>query len=239
VALEVEAKPHGTPFDGTGLHRSPFGDSGQTLIAVVDGLDVDTAYSFRARLVTHPAQAPRQATSHWIYGGRPGEARGVHVRTRANLPPTALPFTATLADQKPYLTLPPGLLKGASDPDNDPLVALPGRPPAHGVAEIREDGVLRYEPDPDFVGVERFSFIVSDGLGGELEVPITLIVPGPDGCGVVLSDERCERGDVFLVVRLEDGALASVHCVVDAAGEPDCDLDARGELRLGAPVCGF
>jgi hypothetical protein len=237
VALEVEAKPHGTPFDGLGLRRSAFGDAGATLVALVDGLTVDTGYAWRARLRTHPAHGPRQAASHWIYGGRPGEARAVHLRTRRNQAPTAKPFAATLVDT-PFLRLAPGVLDGAKDPDGDPFVARLGRPPTRGVAEIRSDGALVYEPDPGFAGVERFTYVVSDGLGGETEAPIELTVPGPGDCGLV-SDAECLQGEVFLVVHLDDGTLASIHCYVDAAGEPLCDLDESGALRLGAPTCGF
>ncbi len=136
------------------------------------------------------------------------------------------------------MRLKPRVLGGAEDPDGDPLVARLGRLPAHGAAEVRADGALVYEPDPDFAGVEHFTYIVSDGLGGEAEASIELTVPGRRGCGLV-SDAECTQGDVFLVVRRDDGTPASVHCFVTAAGEPDCDTDESGALRLGDPACGF
>lgn len=239
VALEVEAKPHGMPFDGLGLKSSEFGISGSNtpLDTLVDGLRVDTAYKWRARLVTHPGEGPRQRGSHWIYGGRPGEAQGVHFRTRRNSPPQPKPLIATLAGS-PFLRLAPGVLKDATDPDGDPLTARVGRPPVQGTVTIQPDGLIRYTPDPDFSGVERFSYIASDGFGGETEAPIELTVPGPDGCGLV-TDARCLEGDFFLVVHLDDGTLASIHCYVTAEGLPGCDRDERGELRLGPPACGY
>lgn len=239
VALEVEAKPHGMPFDGLGLKRSEFGISGSNtpLDTLVDGLRVDTAYKWRARLVTHPGEGPRQRGSHWIYGGRPGEAQGVHLRTRRNSPPQPKPLIETLAGS-PFLRLAPGVLKDATDPDGDTPTARLGRPPVHGTVIIQPDGLIRYTPDPSFSGVDRFSYIASDGFGGETEAPIELTVPGPDGCGLV-SDARCLEGDFFLVVHLDDGTLASIHCYVTADGLPSCDRDERGELRLGPPACGF
>ena len=51
------------------------------------------------------------------------------------------------------------------DPDLDPFVAELKEPPAHGVAEVKEDGSFSYTPESDFYGVDRFTYTITD-LGG-------------------------------------------------------------------------
>jgi hypothetical protein len=237
VRLEVEAKPHGAAFDGLGVAVSGWGEVGDELIATVAGLSVDTGYAWRARLRTAPSEGPRQATSHWIYGGRPGEAHAVHVRTRTNTAPTAAPLVGQI-DTGTFFRPAPGLLALVSDPDEDALMTRLGRPPVNGVAEILPSGQLTYTPDAGFGGVERFTYIASDGHGGEAEADVTVTVGGPDKCGYV-SDEACALGEVFLVVRKVGNALGSVHCIVDAQGVPDCDREPDGTLSIGGPACGW
>ena len=70
VRLEVEVKPYGTPFDGTGLLMTPFTDtaapasngSNVNLHVIVVGIASDTRYHWRARHVSrHP-----YASSPWF-----------------------------------------------------------------------------------------------------------------------------------------------------------------------------
>jgi hypothetical protein len=87
VALEVEAKAAGVPFDGTGLDVSAFVDSGDPawlapeLAQGVAGLAPDTGYHWRARLVHDPTDAPPQRHSRWVYGGHAGRPLSRHVVT--------------------------------------------------------------------------------------------------------------------------------------------------------------
>ncbi len=68
VKLEVEAKPLGTAFNGTGTQIgsswSASKDS-QILSATLTGLSADTVYHWRARLRYHPAWSVQPA-SRWI-----------------------------------------------------------------------------------------------------------------------------------------------------------------------------
>jgi hypothetical protein len=85
AALELEAKALGTPFDGTGtLVSAAFVDTdltGVQLTDALDGLTLDTAYHWRARVLYDPADAPPQSASRWLYGGISGRARASHVVT--------------------------------------------------------------------------------------------------------------------------------------------------------------
>ncbi|HEX8257295.1 MAG TPA: putative Ig domain-containing protein [Allosphingosinicella sp.] len=72
------------------------------------------------------------------------------------------------------------------DPDGDRLwYQMEPRPwPLFGGLEWDPDaGALCYEPFPDFIGVESFTLIVSDGRGGSIEQRVTVAVgqPAPTG----------------------------------------------------------
>ncbi|MBI5508202.1 MAG: FG-GAP repeat protein, partial [Deltaproteobacteria bacterium] len=85
VKLQIEAKPRGTPFSGTGLQTAAawtdIGLTGATLQRTVTGLTGNTDYHWRARLLYDSAQGATQLWSRWLPGGISGSAAGTHVRT--------------------------------------------------------------------------------------------------------------------------------------------------------------
>ncbi len=84
VKLVAEIKPLGTPFDGTSLRETDYqavdGD-GESTSLLIDGLSDATGYHYRARLSYDPVDGFSEPHSHWVYGGTPGNAQGVHLRT--------------------------------------------------------------------------------------------------------------------------------------------------------------
>ncbi|MCK6530045.1 FG-GAP-like repeat-containing protein [Myxococcota bacterium] len=85
VKLQVEVKPLGTPFDGTGLvEGGTFADTGVAGVALqetVSGLADTASFHWRARLLADPALGLPQGWSTWLQGGVSGDAAGMHVRT--------------------------------------------------------------------------------------------------------------------------------------------------------------
>ncbi len=84
VKVEVELKPRGVPFDGTGLIPSGPVDVGVTGVPVNVGLGTlaeDTAYHWRARIRYGRVHATSDLGSRWYYGGASGDAAGAHVVT--------------------------------------------------------------------------------------------------------------------------------------------------------------
>jgi hypothetical protein len=66
----------------------------------------------------------------------------------------------------------------ATDPDGDALDFRISRMPAHGTLEgFGED--LIYQPHPDFVGVDAFTFIVTDGANTSKAGTVQLTVAAP------------------------------------------------------------
>ena len=107
VKLEWEVKPRGVLFDGTGKQRSAAwtdtGTAGVQLDELVDGLQQDTLYHWRVRLLYHPATTPFQQYSRWLTNPWNGwnEAR---LRTAG--PPTAVKLTTLDATPVPSSRLP-------------------------------------------------------------------------------------------------------------------------------------
>ena len=84
VALELEAKPLGVPFNATDTALSPWtdvGTAGAALNAQINALSANTAGHWRARLRFRPSQAQHQLWGPWVLGGLPGQGQGVHART--------------------------------------------------------------------------------------------------------------------------------------------------------------
>jgi hypothetical protein len=56
-----------------------------------------------------------------------------------------------------------GVLANDADADGDALYATLVTGPSHGTLAFHADGTFEYEPDAGFVGVDSFSYLVSDG----------------------------------------------------------------------------
>jgi len=68
--LEWEAKPLGTPFDGTGTQQSgswhDTGVGGSNINGLVSGLSYGSGHHWRARFLYHPARTPFQGNGRWF-----------------------------------------------------------------------------------------------------------------------------------------------------------------------------
>lgn len=76
----------------------------------------------------------------------------------------------------------PGVLANDIDLDSAVLFAHLVSGPAHGILELREEGRIRYEPDPGFSGVDTFRYRPYDGVSEALlavTVSITVAAPIP------------------------------------------------------------
>lgn len=57
-----------------------------------------------------------------------------------------------------------GLLRSASDADNDALRSILVTSVSHGMLDLKDNGGFNYLPDPNFTGVDTFTYKVSDGV---------------------------------------------------------------------------
>ncbi|MGB0466608.1 MAG: tandem-95 repeat protein [Pontibacterium sp.] len=94
----------------------------------------------------------------------------------------------------------------ASDMDGDSLsyaLAQDGEP-AHGTLLLNADGSYTYNPEPDFVGNDSFTYQVSDGQGGVTLASVSLTVSGVNDAPALIV------GDTAFIFRMreptEDGS---------------------------------
>ncbi|MCC3617203.1 cadherin-like domain-containing protein, partial [Microcoleus sp. PH2017_38_RDM_U_B] len=70
----------------------------------------------------------------------------------------------------------PGVLGNDSDPNSDPLTAKLVTLPKNGKVNFNADGSFSYTPNPGFVGLEEFSYNISDGASTSAETPVSINV---------------------------------------------------------------
>ena len=80
-------------------------------------------------------------------------------------PPIATDFQASV-DQASRLTVEaPGVLADVDDTPGDTHTASPVSEPEHGSLELSGNGSFTYEPNAGFVGIDQFTFRVTDAFG--------------------------------------------------------------------------
>jgi len=93
--------------------------------------------------------------------GNPVVVVGTATITISNNLPTPKDDTATTRTSVPVSG---NVLKNDTDPDNDSLkVVLNGTEPEHGTLKLNADGSFTYTSDDDFVGEDKFTYILTDG----------------------------------------------------------------------------
>lgn len=73
----------------------------------------------------------------------------------------------------------PGVLGNDSDPDGDPLTAVPVAGPTNGTLILNEDGSFSYTPDVDFTGSASFTYKANDGTADSNVATVTITVAEP------------------------------------------------------------
>ncbi|HNI72907.1 MAG TPA: cadherin-like domain-containing protein, partial [Accumulibacter sp.] len=94
-----------------------------------------------------------------------------------NNPPVADDETYDMRSNGVLNIAAPGVLAGDTDADGDTVVATSITDNVdHGAVFLFPDGHFTYTPDVDFVGVDHFTYRVSDGHGGTDDAVVTINV---------------------------------------------------------------
>ncbi len=133
--------------------------------------------------------------------GGAAEALVVVSVVNVNEPP-ALEDDEAATDEDQAVTV--DVLANDTDPDGDRLWVESVSPAAHGTATVTGGGVL-YTPEPNYHGVDRFTYAVSDGNGGTAEAAVEVTVApvndAPEAVGVI-PDQVLDEGGGEATVEL-------------------------------------
>src|SRR2546422_5946432 len=120
-----------------------------------------------------------------------GEARNATAMVRvraANDAPVAGDDAATTEEDHPVTLTAAALLGNDADVDGDPLRVLTVGEAQNGLTRVNPDGSVTYTPGFDFAGTDQFTYMVSDGHGGNATGTVSLTVTPVDDPPVVTAD---------------------------------------------------
>ncbi len=154
-----------------------------------------------------------------------------------NSPPIADEDTATTAEDTVVAVAP---LANDRDPDGDPLSIRGIGQPLHGVAVV-DGSMVRFKPDRDYVGTDRFAYTVSDGNSsaviGSIAVTVTPLNDPPVitiADATVAEDIAVGNAVASSIVTDPDDTAFSYELADDAGGR--FTVDAAGVVRTAAPL---
>ena len=136
--------------------------------------------------------------------------------------PRALDDAAETAEDTPVTI---AVLENDSDADGDPLTVVEVSAPAHGTAVLVDAGTVRYTPEPDFHGPDRFTYVVGDGSGLTAQAAVDVTVLPVNDAPRALDDaaETAEDTPVTIAV---------------LANDRDADGDPLTVVEVSAPAHG-
>ena len=128
-----------------------------------------------------------------------------------NHPPVAVNDNATTTGTTPVTI---AVLANDSDPDSDIIHVSATGTPAHGSASLNSDGTVRYVANSGFVGVDTFSYTITDAHGATATatVSVTVSAAGANHAPVANPDE-------YIV---QKGAAANLNVLANDS-DPDGD----------------
>ncbi len=93
-----------------------------------------------------------------------------------NNPPVAANDSYTTPQGTPLVIAAPGVLGNDSDPDADPLTAVPVGGAGNGTAVLNADGSFTYTPNAGFFGTDSFTYMANDGQANSNVATVTISV---------------------------------------------------------------
>ena len=155
-------------------------------------------------------------------GGAPygGMLAKLQVATAAGAP-VAVDDVYSTNEDNPLTVATPGVLGNDTDSNGDPLTVPPATAilvygPSAGTLTLNPDGSFTYDPDPDFNGMDQFTYKVNDGTLDSNDVATVTITVNP------LNDPPVANPDAYNAV---EGEILSVA----ASGVLGNDIDVDGD----------
>ncbi|MFB9068826.1 cadherin-like domain-containing protein [Pseudofulvimonas gallinarii] len=184
--------------------------------------------------------APRTVDSYVTSAGtRVSVSQGP--REYSNYFPVAQPDSATTRRGTAVAI---AVLANDGDPDGDPLVLTGVSQPANGNAAIQGMQVV-YTPDPDFIGVDTFTYTVADPDGGTGGATVTVTVeeqPDPNRAPVARDDQVVAQADTAVsidVLANDEDPDNDRLVLVEAGPAANGTVVASGDRVIYTPLPGF
>ena len=120
--------------------------------------------------------------------------------TGANDAPTADDDAYTTAEDTALTVPAPGVLDNDTDPDGDPLTAVPVSGPSHGSLTSNANGSFTYTPAADFTGSDSFTYRANDGTLTSNSATVTLTITARNDTPTAAGDAYSTAEDTTLTV---------------------------------------
>ena len=155
---------------------------------------VDPIASINAQGLAIVVSSPATGTA--TFGGSYLGVASASASFIVNRPPTVGDYVTYALQNAPHSIPVEKLLASASDPDDDALtVSAVSATSTNGGTVTLVDGLVTYSPATDFVGADRFSFTVSDGLGGTATADVGIqVLPSSSVSASLLPLETTTQG---------------------------------------------
>jgi large repetitive protein len=129
-----------------------------------------------------------------------------------NSPPVAQSDSYSTANNKNLaVSAASGVLGNDSDPDGDSLTVVGNTAPAHGTVVVNADGSFTYTPTAGYVGLDSFTYTVSDGQGGTATGTVSVTVTAPPGITVTGNSFVISTDNKVYRVNVLTGAVIATY----------------------------
>ena len=113
----------------------------------------------------------------------------------------------------------PGVLDNDSDADGDPLTAVEDSSTSNGSLTLESDGSFEYDPDPNYCGLDSFTYHANDGTDDSNVATVTITVTCVNDAPVAVNNNYTEN---------EDTQLSGNVIADDTSEGVDSDVDGDG-----------
>jgi VCBS repeat-containing protein len=126
-----------------------------------------------------------------------------------DLPETVADAYNGTEDQTLTVPVANGVLNNDSDADLDPLTAILNSPPSSGTLNLNPNGSFTYTPNPNFAGVDTFTYFANDTIGNSASTLVTLTISNVPDRPVAVADTFVAQPGQLLTVPAAAGVLAN------------------------------
>jgi VCBS repeat-containing protein len=131
-------------------------------------------------------------------------------------------------EETPLTVAAPGVLGNDTDADGDALSAGSASTPANGRVALSPNGSFTYTPNVNFASTDTFTYVVSDGKGGNTPGTVTMAVAAVNDGPVAANDSYGTNEDTPLTVA-PTGVLGN---------DTDVDGDSLTAVKVNNPTHG-